>query len=178
MTAAVATFPLLLVAAVALGACAHTPAGLETSERSPAVMRELAEQRSAEADAERLLAIEQELTPLEREWGIKVLGIRLTANGYALDFRYKVLDPQKAAPIVQRRFSPTPMVVVERSGAKLGVPFTDKAGSLRSSVTTAEQIKRGRNYVALFANPGQHVKAGDRVTVAFGNFRAENLTVQ
>jgi hypothetical protein len=69
-------------------------------------------------------------------------------------------------------------VIVERSGAKLGVPFTAKAGSLRSSVTTADQIKRGRNYSALFANPGKHVKPGDKVTVAFGNFQAESLVVQ
>jgi hypothetical protein len=178
MTAAAAAAPLLLAALVALGGCAHATAGLETSESSPAARRELIAQQVAQMDAERLRAIEQELTPFEREWGIKLQGIRLTANGYALDFRYVVIDPQKAAPIVQRKFSPTPMVVVERTGAKLGVPFTDKAGSLRSSVTTADQIKRGRTYVALFANPAKHVKSGDRVSVAFGNFRADDLVVQ
>jgi hypothetical protein len=149
------------------------PANATRSERLAAIGQVVAQQ-----DAARLQALEQELTPLEREWGIKLLGIRLTANGYALHFSYKVLDPQKAAPIVQRKFSPTPYVLVERSGAKLGVPFTDKAGSLRSSVTTPDHIKRGRNYTALFANPGKHVKPGDKVTIAFGNFRAENLIVQ
>jgi hypothetical protein len=136
------------------------------------------EQADAKAQAARLEALAKDLTPLEREWGIKLLGVRLTAAGYALDFRYKVLDPKKAAPIVQRRFSPTPYLIVERTGAKLGVPFTDKAGSLRSSVTTAEQVRQGRNYTALFANPGKHVKPGDKVTVAFGNFRADHLIVQ
>lgn len=136
------------------------------------------QQERARAEAEQLAAIEQTLTPLEREWGIKLLGLHVTAAGYVLDFRYKVLDPKKAAPIVQRQFSPTPYVLVERSGAKLGVPFTDKAGSLRSSVTTPEQIKRGRNYTALFANPGQHVKPGEKVTIIFGGFKAEHVTVQ
>jgi hypothetical protein len=135
-------------------------------------------QTSARAEAEKLAAIEETLTPLEREWGIKVLGLRVTAAGYVLDFRYKVLDPKKAAPIVQRQFSPTPYVLVERNGAKLGVPFTDKAGSLRSSVTNEAQIKRGRNYTALFANPGRHVKPGEKVTVVFGDFKAEHMTVQ
>jgi hypothetical protein len=123
-------------------------------------------------------AMDGNLTQLEKEWGIKLLGIRRTAAGYALDFRYKVLDPHKAAPLLQRQYGANPYVLVERSGAKLGVPFTDKAGSLRSSVTSVGQIRRGRNYGALFANPGRHVKAGDRVTVVFGDFKAEHLVAQ
>ena len=151
------------------------------SEWQPADTKEalaFVEQARARAEAEKLAAIEETLTPLEREWGIKVLGLRVTAAGYVLDFRYKVIDPKKAAQLVDRKFSPTPYVLVERSGAKLGVPFTDKAGSLRSSVTTEAQIKRGRNYTALFANPGRHVKPGEKVTVVFGGFKAEHLTVQ
>jgi hypothetical protein len=169
---------LALLAALPLGGCVHTPRLDVAATATPAERRAAIDQAVAQQEAERLAAIERQLTPLEREWGIKLLGMRVTASGYALDFRYMVLDPQRAAPIVQRRFSPTPYVIVERSGAKLGVPFTDKAGSLRSSVTTPEQIKRGRNYSALFANPGKHVKPGDRVTVAFGNFRAESVVVQ
>jgi hypothetical protein len=119
-----------------------------------------------------------ELTQAEKEWGIRLLGIRTTAAGYALDFRYQVLDPKKAAPLLQRQYSLSPYVLVERSGAKLGVPFTDKAGSLRSSVTDADQIRAGRNYGALFANPARHVKPGDRVTVVLGDFKAEHLLVQ
>ena len=169
---------LAVLAALAAGGCAHTTtpdaSPLPETERRLAAARE----EAAAREARELLALERELTPLERAWGIKLLGIRLTAGGYALDFRYKVLDPRKAAPLVQRRFSPVPYVIVERTGAKLGVPFTEKAGSLRSSVTTAEQIRRGRNYTALFANPGKHARAGDRVTVAFGGFRAERLIVQ
>ena len=167
-----------LVTTLLFSGCAQTPkvdvpATATRTERQAAI-----QQAVAQKDEARLLALEADLTPLEREWGIKLQGVRLTANGYALDFRYMVLDPAKAAPIVHRRFSPTPYMVVERSGAKLGVPFTDKAGSLRSSVTTADQIKRGRNYAALFANPSRHVKPDDKVTIVFGQFRAENVVVQ
>jgi hypothetical protein len=165
----------LVVAAASLAAGAAIAA--DAAPDRQAILAAI-EQAHAQALAARLQALEQDLTPLERQWGIKLLGIQVTAAGYALDFRYAVLDPAKAAPIVQRRFSPTPYVLVERTGAKLGVPFVQKAGSLRSSVTTAEQIRRGRNYSALFANPGKHVKPGDKVTVAFGHFRAENLTVR
>jgi len=119
-----------------------------------------------------------ELTQVEKEWGIRLLGIRTTAAGYALDFRYQVLDPKKAAPLLQRQYSLSPYVPVERSGAMLGVPFTDKAGSLRSSVSSAGQIRQGRNYGALFANPGRHVRPGEKVTVVLGDFKAEHLLVQ
>ena len=136
------------------------------------------EHAKAAARAAASEAMAEELTPLEKEWGIKLLGIRTTAAGYVLDFRYKVLDPQKAAPLLQRQYSANPYIVVERSGAKLGVPFTDKAGSLRSSVSSAGQIRQGRNYGALFANPGKHVKPGEKVTIVFGDFKAEHVIVQ
>lgn len=139
---------------------------------------EIIRQANASAEANSLAAMEKELTPLERKWGIKLLGLRMTAAGYALDFRYKVLDPKKAAPLLNRSFNLTPFVLVEKSGAKLGVPFTEKAGSLRSSVTTSSQIKKGRNYSALFANPGHHVSAGDEVTIVIGDFMAQHIAVQ
>lgn len=180
MTETVARSALAAVlATLSLGGCVHTATPDVSAQQARPEERLVAVREEAAArDARELLALEQALTPLEQQWGIKLLGIRLTAAGYALDFRYKVLDPRKAAPLVQRRFSPVPYVIVERTGAKLGVPFTEKAGSLRSSVTTADQIRRGRNYTALFANPGRHARIGDRVTVAFGGFRAEHLVVQ
>lgn len=133
--------------------------------------------RAAEA-AERRAALEDELTPLEREWGVKIRSLQLTAAGYTLDFRYEVLDAGKAAPLLDRSYNFTPFVIVEKSGARLGVPFTEKAGSLRSSVSVASQIKPGRVYSALFANPGHHVSPGDKVTVVIGDFKAENVTVR
>jgi hypothetical protein len=162
----------------ALGGCVQAPKVETPAPATPGERRAAIERAVAQQEAQRLQALERELTPLEREWGIKLLGVRWSANGYVLDFRYTVLDPERALPIVHRRLSPKPYLIVERTGAKLGVPFTEKAGALRSSVTAAEQIKRGRNYSALFANPGKHARRGDRVTVVFGPFRAENLVVQ
>jgi hypothetical protein len=57
---------------------------------------------------------------IEDEWGVEVLGIRRTAGGYMLDFRYRVLDAEKAAPILDRRI--TPYLEIAESGAKLLVP--------------------------------------------------------
>ncbi len=176
-----ATVAALLVAASveAAGNPNHVEQDAASAEPTDrAAVLELIRQADARAEAESLAELRKNLTPLEREWGIKFLGLRLTAAGYALDFRYKVLDADKALPLLNRGFQLTPFVLVEKSGAKLGVPFTEKAGSLRSSVSSAKQIKVGRNYSAIFANPGNHVSSGDQVTIIIGDFRAEHVAVQ
>ena len=109
------------------------------------------------------------------KWGIQLESIRLTAAGYMIDLRYRVTDPETAAPLLNRGIKR--YVIVERSGAVLRIPETEKLGALRSTVSVPEMVKRDRVYGALFANPGRHVKQGDRVTVVLGDFRAENLTV-
>lgn len=164
-----------MVASLLAGTTAGAADGGPTDRKTALAMIEQAE---AEAQAGTLEALRADLTPLEREWGMKLLGVRATAAGYAMSFRFTVLDSARAAPLLNRSVSLNPFVLVEKSGAKLGVPFTQKAGSLRSSVTTTEQIKEGRNYTVLFANPGQHVKPGDAVTIVIGDFLAEHITVQ
>lgn len=156
--------PLLVVAtalALLLGGCASTP---------PSAAPESESGDASTAAAQR--------SELEEEWGIKLLGIRPSAAGYVLDFRYEVLDAEKATPILQRKYAHDPHVIVEKSGAILRVPFSAKVGSMRNSVRTANQIKPHRRYFMLFANPGRHVESGDRVTVVIGNFRAEHVVVQ
>ena len=41
----------------------------------------------------------REKTYMKRKWGVEILFLRETAAGYMLEFRYKVLDPAKAAPL-------------------------------------------------------------------------------
>lgn len=110
---------------------------------------------------------------LEEQWGVEVVGIRQSAAGYMLDFRYRVLDAEKATPLLDRRIKPE--LVVAKSGATLKVPVPPKIGALRQS---AKFVKADRNYFILFSNPGRHVIPGDQVSVVIGEFKAENLTVQ
>ena len=107
------------------------------------------------------------------ESGIEVLGLNLSAAGYMLDFRYRVTDAEKAAPFVDRGVKP--YLIDQATGAKLRVPNPPKVGPLRQ-----HSLKRsaGRTYFALFANPGRHLKAGDKVTIVAGDCRLENLVVQ
>ena len=110
---------------------------------------------------------------LAAEWGIEVSSLRLSAQGYMIDFRYKVLDPAKAAALNNPKTKP--ILTDEASGTKLGVPNTPKAGPLRQ---TAEQLETGRIYWMLFGNPGRVVKAGSRITVQIGEFTAKHLNVE
>ncbi len=110
---------------------------------------------------------------LREQWGVEVDGIRPSAAGYMLDFRYRVLDAEKARPLLDRRIKPE--LVVAKSGAVLKVPVPPKIGALRQS---AKHIKEDRSYFILFSNPGKHVLSGDKVSVVIGDFKAENLMVQ
>ena len=104
---------------------------------------------------------------------IEVEGIRLSAAGYMLDFRYRVLDPVKAAPLLDRKVKL--YLLDEASGARLAVPNAPKVGSLRTS--SRSKMTPGRNYFILFANPGRYLQAGSKVTLVAGDAEINHLTV-
>ena len=110
---------------------------------------------------------------LEQKWGIQVSGLFLSAGGNMVDFRYKVTDPVKAAFLTKPETKPE--LVNETSGAKLLVPDTPKVGQLRQ---ITRQPVVGKMYFILFANTRHHVKSGDKVTIAAGDFKVENLIVE
>ena len=103
---------------------------------------------------------------LADQWGIEVVALRLTGADYMLDFRYKVLDPDKAAELFER--ANKPVLIHNETGARLEVPRPAKTGPLRP--TNPPQV--GRTYFMLFSNPGV-VHAGDEVTIEIGDFEAD-----
>jgi hypothetical protein len=109
---------------------------------------------------------------IEERWGIQILGIRRTAGGFMLDFRYRVTDAEKASPLFRRQDKP--YLIAQETGARLLVPSPPKTGPLR----TSDPPEEGRIYWMFFSNPGRFVPRGARVTVVIGGFRAENLTVE
>ena len=109
---------------------------------------------------------------LAERWGVKVEAMRLSAAGYMLDFRFRVLDPGKAAPLFDKEA--LSYLLDEATGARMGVPSSPKIGAMRSS---GKSIQVGRTYFVLFGNPGCYVKSGHKVTVVIGDFRAEGLRV-
>jgi hypothetical protein len=109
---------------------------------------------------------------LEAEWGIRVVSLRQTANGHLLDFRYRVVDPEKAATLLRREEKP--FLIDEATGKRFPVPQMPKIGALRQSSIAPEA---GKVYFILFKNPFGLLKSGSRVTVVIGKFKAEHLVV-
>jgi hypothetical protein len=114
----------------------------------------------------------REKTYLKRQWGVEVMFVRQTAAGYMLEFRYRVLDAEKARPLFERRTKP--LLTHAESGAKLIVPTPPTTGALRNSNPPVT----GRVYWMFFANPGRLVKPGEHVSIDIGEFRVEGLVVQ
>ena len=111
---------------------------------------------------------------LKERWGVELLGIRRTAAGNFMDFRFKVLDAEKSLPLFDHRIKP--YVVAERSKIKLPVPMAAKIGAFRPT-NRGKNIKADKIYYMLFGNPDRHVKGGETVTVVIGDFKVEHLIV-
>ncbi|MEN6534376.1 MAG: hypothetical protein ABFD89_11980 [Bryobacteraceae bacterium] len=109
---------------------------------------------------------------LGAKWGIEVESVRLAGAEMMLDFRYRVIDPEKADLLFSRQVQPC--LIHQASGVKLRVASTAKTGPLR----TTYRPQAGRIYFMLFGNTRRQVSVGDRVTVMVGDFKAENLRVE
>jgi hypothetical protein len=121
----------------------------------------------------------QELDPkvvkeLKEGWGVELLGIRNTAAGNFMDFRFKVVDAEKSLPLFDHRIKP--YVIAEKSEIKLPVPMAAKVGAFRPT-NRGKNIKADKIYYMLFGNPDRHVKTGEKVTVVIGDFKVEHLVV-
>jgi len=119
--------------------------------------------------------VEPSATPeseLAEKWGIQALSTRLTAGGRMIDFRYRVLDPEKAAKLGDPHARS--YIIDEATGAKFVVPSPPKVGQLRNTRALAAD----KNYFILFANPGNYIKGGAKVSVVVGELKMEHLTVE
>jgi hypothetical protein len=128
--------------------------------------------KAAEQKAEAEPTAEAEAIDLAEQWGIEVTSIRLTANDHMIDYRYKVLDADKATDLFKRQIKPH--LIHQETGKVLAVPETAKLGPLRNSNIPQE----GKIYWMFFGNGGDLVQTGDKVTVVIGDFRVENLVVE
>jgi hypothetical protein len=109
---------------------------------------------------------------LQDKWGIEITGLRLASAGHMVDFRYRVLDAEKAATLFARENKP--YLIDQQSQKALSVPNMGKVGPLR----TSNKPQEGRIYWMFFGNAGKLIQTGSVVTVVIGDFRAENLIVQ
>jgi hypothetical protein len=105
--------------------------------------------------------------------GVEFVALRLSAGGYMLDMRYRVLDIEKARTFLNTNIPAT--LEDHASGAILAVPVSAKLGKMRSSGRRAVE---GQVLVSLFANPGQIVQAGNKVTLRIGDIVVPDITVE
>jgi hypothetical protein len=108
----------------------------------------------------------------EGVWGVGELHVKVAESGSLIRFNYRVLDPEKAAALNDKKAEP--MLFDAQAGVKLAVPQMEKVGKLRQSSTP----KAGMTYWMAFSNPTQAVRRGHRVDVVIGSFRADNLIVE
>ena len=108
----------------------------------------------------------------EGMWGVDSLRVKLAESGELVRFNYRVLDPEKAAALNDKKVEPE--LYDAEAGVKLVVPQMEKVGKLRQSSTP----KAGMTYWMAFSNPTRVVKRGHRVDVVIGSFRANNLLVE
>ncbi len=117
---------------------------------------------------------QQKKISIEEQWGVKIESLRISGVGNLLDFRYRIIDPEKATHLVDRRNKA--YIIDQASGKVLSVPTTAKVGPLRQTVRYGLP-KKDRIYFILFGNP--HVmKSGDKVTVVIGDFKVKDLVIE
>jgi len=109
------------------------------------------------------------------QWGVEPLGVRRSAGGYMIDFRFRVVDAEKALPLFDHRTKP--YLLAQGSDIKLPVPVGAKVGAFRPT-NRGKNIKAGKNYYMMFANPDAYLQVGQKVSVVIGEFRAEQMTLQ
>ncbi len=107
-------------------------------------------------------------------FGVEVHGARLSASGYVIDLRYRVLDAEKARPLLDRKV--LPVLVDETTGERFYIPQPPVVGALRQT-SRNNAIALGKNYFMIFANPDQRIKAGQTLALYIGDQSFGNLRI-
>ncbi|MEZ4658884.1 MAG: hypothetical protein R2911_15055 [Caldilineaceae bacterium] len=105
---------------------------------------------------------------LEERFGVRIRLIAVTAGGGMIDFRYKVIDPDKAEFLVGETTNP-PALIVEESGETL---YTS------NGMKHNTRLDKDSIHFLFFANADNAVKSGSTVSVVFGSVQLEPMTVQ
>jgi hypothetical protein len=126
----------------------------------------------AQEKVEDLMARAIPAAELPEKWGFEIVAARLTAGNYMIDVRYRILDPDKASPLFDGHIHP--LLIDQKTGAMFAVPTSPKIGALR----TTRKPKAGSICPMFFANPGQYLAAGCKVTIAVGDIRVKDVVVQ
>jgi hypothetical protein len=109
----------------------------------------------------------------ESVWGIEAPSVKAVESGVILRFSYRVLDPEKAKLLNDKKLNP--VLESPEKGVRLVVPSMDKVGQLRQA---PHELDAGKSYWMAFSNSGRLLKRGDRVDIVIGDFHARGLLVE
>jgi hypothetical protein len=102
-------------------------------------------------------------------YGIDITLVAVTAAGGLIDFRYQVVDPDKANAIIHD-IDLYPKLVVEDTGATLAVRSLPH--------NHGKVLELGGSYFFLLPNANNAVHAGSLLTLVVGDARLEHVVVQ
>jgi hypothetical protein len=110
-------------------------------------------------------------TSIEERWGIRVSMVGVTADGGLIDFRYVVVDPNKALDWMAD-IKNVPTLVVENSGAEKA-PQVNVAALMPHK----QDFHAGRTYFLLYRNTRGAIKPGSKISVVIGDLKLEGVPV-
>jgi hypothetical protein len=119
---------------------------------------------SSDAAAARLVSA----ADMEREYGVKVTLVAVTAAGGLVDLRFTILDKAKAARLFHDDAA-MPELYVEATGAVISHQM-----AMAHKVTLLD----GATYFLLYPNSGGMIQAGTQVSVVIDAIRLAPITAQ
>ena len=105
-------------------------------------------------------------------WGLDSLSVKAVESGALIRFTYRVLDPEKAKILNDKKIEA--YLDSPAENVRLSIPSLEKVGQLRQGTTE----EAGKSYWMAFSNPRRTVKRGDHVDVVIGKFHANGLVVE
>ncbi len=106
---------------------------------------------------------------IEDKWGIRVSQIGVTADGGMVDFRFVVIDPDKALELMSK-VNNLPILAAEDSGI-----YVNSAALM----SPRHALNPGTTYFMLFRNTKSAVKPGTKVSVLFPDeLKLEHVVAQ
>lgn len=106
---------------------------------------------------------------VEAQWGIRPTLVAATADGGLVDFRFVVLDPEKASLLLGTE-------------ANLPVLRTEDRGTLVNSAAAMaggrHDYNAGQTYFLLYRNTNGAIRPGTPLSILFGDLRIEHVVAR
>jgi hypothetical protein len=101
------------------------------------------------------------------KWGIRITHIAVLADGGLIDFRFQVLDPDKAAPLFE--LATRPIMIAEKTGKQVDSLYHPPHG---------HDVVAGQSQYFIYNDNHGAIQSGTSVSVLLGDLRLEHVIAQ